>query len=102
TSLLEIRGWMARLPLALRCLLNSKQCRHISAQGREKLYKTEATSMGAVIMLSGPIGAGKTTVARELISLLPGPISCIEGDMFWSFIAKSKSEDRRENFRIIM
>ncbi|WP_158926414.1 AAA family ATPase [Acidisphaera sp. S103] len=58
--------------------------------------------MGTVIMLSGPIGAGKTTVARELIAILPEPLSYIEGDTFWSFIKKTKAGDRRENFRIIM
>ena len=44
----------------------------------------------------------RTTVARELISTLPGPLSYIEGDTFWSFIAKSKGSDQRENFRIIV
>ena len=38
--------------------------------------------MGTVIMLSGPVGAGKTTVARELIAIMPGPLSYIEGDAF--------------------
>lgn len=55
-----------------------------------------------VIMLSGPIGAGKTTVARELLVLLPGPLSYIEGDTFWSFIANADKRDRRENFRLIV
>jgi adenylylsulfate kinase-like enzyme len=58
--------------------------------------------MGSVMMLSGPVGAGKTTVARELVSILPDPLSYIEGDTFWSFIKKSNGRDRRENFRIIM
>lgn len=58
--------------------------------------------MGTVIMLSGPVGAGKTTVARELIALLPGPISYIEGDTFWSFLAKAEGRDRRETFPVIM
>jgi uridine kinase len=40
----------------------------------------------SVIFLSGPIGAGKTAVARELLQLLPAPLSYIEGDTFWSFI----------------
>ncbi len=57
--------------------------------------------MAGVIILSGPVGAGKSTVARELISILPGAVAYIEGDTFWSFIQKSKSPDRRENFRII-
>ncbi|MGH9737153.1 MAG: AAA family ATPase [Candidatus Acidiferrales bacterium] len=58
--------------------------------------------MGAVIMLSGPVGAGKTTVARELIPTLAGPVSYIEGDTFWSFIAKAENRSRRENFPVIM
>ncbi|HEV2420868.1 MAG TPA: hypothetical protein VGS59_04080 [Candidatus Acidoferrales bacterium] len=52
-------------------------------------------------MLSGPVGAGKTTVARELITQLPGPVSYIEGDTFWSFIAKGERRDRREAFPVI-
>ena len=58
--------------------------------------------MGKVIILSGPVGAGKTTVARELLKLLPGEVSYIEGDTFWSFIAKTETRDRRANFRTIM
>jgi dephospho-CoA kinase len=30
--------------------------------------------MGRGIMLSGPIGSGKTTVAKVLVELLPGPL----------------------------
>ena len=56
----------------------------------------------AVTILSGPIGAGKTTVARELLALLPAPVSYIEGDTFWSFVAKAHSHDHREVFRLIM
>jgi adenylylsulfate kinase-like enzyme len=56
----------------------------------------------SVIILSGPIGAGKTTVAKELISLLPPPLTYIEGDTFWSFIAKKDNRDRREVFGVIM
>jgi adenylylsulfate kinase-like enzyme len=55
-----------------------------------------------ITMLSGPIGAGKTTVARELLALLPPPVSYIEGDTFWSFVAKPHSHDRREVFHVIM
>jgi ABC-type oligopeptide transport system ATPase subunit len=58
--------------------------------------------VGNVIMLSGPVGAGKTTVARELIPLFPGEVSYIEGDTFWSFITKSEKQNRKENFRVIM
>jgi chloramphenicol 3-O-phosphotransferase len=56
--------------------------------------------MGGVIILSGPVGAGKTTVAKQPIKMLPEPLSYIEGDKFWSFIAKS-DRNRRENFRVI-
>jgi adenylylsulfate kinase-like enzyme len=54
-----------------------------------------------ITILSGPIGAGKTTVARELLALLPPPVSYIEGDTFWSFVAKAHSRDRREVFQVI-
>jgi adenylylsulfate kinase-like enzyme len=56
----------------------------------------------SITILSGPIGAGKTTVAKELLSLLPAPAAYIEGDTFWSFIAKPHSDDRREVFHVIM
>jgi len=57
--------------------------------------------MSSVIILSGPIGAGKTTVARELIKLLPAPTSYIEGDTFWSYITNPGSRTQRENFQVI-
>jgi Mg-chelatase subunit ChlI len=53
-------------------------------------------------MLSGPVGAGKTRVARELIALLPGPLTCIEGDTFWPFIAKAETRSAREIFPVLM
>ncbi|HXE54041.1 MAG TPA: AAA family ATPase [Tepidisphaeraceae bacterium] len=56
----------------------------------------------SVIMLSGPVGAGKTTVARELLRLLTAPVSYIEGDTFWPFIADAGGRSRRENFPLIM
>jgi hypothetical protein len=34
--------------------------------------------------------------------LLPGSVACIEGDKFWSFIAKSEKPDWREHFHTIM
>src|SRR5271157_6208771 len=56
-----------------------------------------------IVMLSGPIGAGKTTVARELVASSPDSIAYIEGDTFWSFIAKRAPGLRREkNFKMIM
>lgn len=54
--------------------------------------------MAGVIVLSGPIGAGKTTVAHELAPLLPEPLASIEGDRFWGFLVKPKPGGVRENF----
>ncbi len=42
----------------------------------------------SVVMLSGPVGAGKTTVARELVAISPAPLSYIEGDALWPVFAK--------------
>jgi energy-coupling factor transporter ATP-binding protein EcfA2 len=56
-----------------------------------------------IVILSGPVGAGKSTVAQELIALSPDPIAYIEGDTFWSFIAKgAKSRRIEKNFKMIM
>jgi predicted kinase len=57
----------------------------------------------SIIILSGPVGAGKSTVARELVKLSKGPVACIEGDTFWSFIAhETPGASRQKNFRTIM
>jgi chloramphenicol 3-O-phosphotransferase len=58
--------------------------------------------MPRVTILSGPIGAGKTAVSKELIALWSGPLAYIEGDQFWSFLVKRAEGDRREDFRVIM
>jgi len=58
--------------------------------------------MKSIILLSGPVGAGKTTVARELIACSAGPIAFIEGDKFWFFIVKSAYKSRHKDFRTIM
>ena len=59
--------------------------------------------MKSIILLSGPVGAGKTTVARALVASSPVPVAFIEGDTFWSFIAKSGAgQGRNKNFRMIM
>lgn len=56
----------------------------------------------SVIFLSGPIGAGKTAVARELVKLLPAPLSYIEGDTFWSFISKEGEHGSVDNFPVLV
>ena len=55
-----------------------------------------------VVMLSGPIGAGKTTVARELVTLSPAPLCFLEGDTFWPIFAKPDAKPPRERFRLLM
>jgi len=56
----------------------------------------------SVIFLSGPIGAGKTAVAKALLPLLPAPLSYIEGDTFWSFINKGGEKAVHENFPVLV
>jgi chloramphenicol 3-O-phosphotransferase len=56
----------------------------------------------SITILSGPIGAGKTTVAQELLALFPAPVSYIEGDVFWKFVTKPQGSDPRESFQVIM
>jgi chloramphenicol 3-O-phosphotransferase len=59
--------------------------------------------MGSIIVLSGPIGAGKTTVARELVRTAERPTAFIEGDVFWTFIVKGHpSRPRERGFRTLM
>ena len=56
----------------------------------------------SVIFLSGPIGAGKTAIAKALLPLLPAPLSYIEGDTFWSFIRKGGERGLRDNFPVLV
>jgi adenylylsulfate kinase-like enzyme len=56
----------------------------------------------SVIFLTGPIGAGKTAVAQELLQLLPSPLSYIEGDTFWSYIRNAGERGMRETFPVLM
>ena len=59
--------------------------------------------MKSIVILSGPIGAGKTTVARELVALSAAPLAYIEGDTFWSFIAKGdKKQALTKRFKMVM
>jgi hypothetical protein len=58
--------------------------------------------VAGVTILSGPIGAGKTAVSKELIPLWSGPLAPIAGDQFWPFLVKRAEGDRREDFRVIM
>lgn len=56
----------------------------------------------SVVMLSGPVGAGKTTIARELVAISPPPLSYIEGDAFWPVFVKPDAKPQHERFRLLM
>jgi chloramphenicol 3-O-phosphotransferase len=58
--------------------------------------------MGSIVVLSGPIGAGKTTVARALLAAAEPPTAYIEGDVFWSFLVKPPRQARQRNFQGLM
>jgi hypothetical protein len=58
--------------------------------------------VAGVTILSGPIGAGKTAVSKELIALWSAPLATIEGDQFWPFLVRRAEGDRRADFRVIM
>ncbi len=60
------------------------------------------SAMGSVLIVSGPVGAGKTTVCRELIASASGPTAYIEGDSFWAYIVKPAAQSPAERFRMIM
>jgi predicted kinase len=59
--------------------------------------------MKSIVLLSGPVGSGKTTIAPLLAASSPGPAAHIEGDKFWFFFAKDAAGmGRKRNFQIIM
>lgn len=55
-----------------------------------------------ILILSGPVGAGKTTVARELLRQMTGDVVHIEGDVFWSFYVQRGTGPTHKRFRTIM
>jgi cytidylate kinase len=58
--------------------------------------------MRSIILLSGPVGAGKTTVAKELVNISTQPMVYIEGDTFWGYIARDAGGKPARNFKMIM
>src|SRR5271154_4713102 len=66
--------------------------------------KKQATEDGRLLLLSGPPGAGKSTVAKELVELSPNRTVYIEGDTFWQFIAKRGDNPlpRQANLRLVI
>jgi len=55
-----------------------------------------------LIIVSGPIGAGKSTLAQQLIVSAPAPAIYIEGDTFWPHIVKGGEEGIHKPLRAVM
>ena len=51
----------------------------------------------SILIVSGPIGAGKSTASKELEKLIPGSVALIEGDVFWKFIIKFGDDQPHED-----
>ena len=58
--------------------------------------------MGSIVVISGPVGAGKTTVAKAPVRAATEPTAYLEGEVFWSFLAKPVPGARLKNFQTIM
>ena len=99
----ELLAFVARLRL-VRLVLGYPPAVLAAGSTRWSFGSTYACETGrmSVIFLSGPIGAGKTAVAQELLQLLPAPLSYIEGDTFWSFISKEGERGSRDNFPVLV
>jgi adenylate kinase family enzyme len=72
-----------------------------------KDYESLVAEVSPIILISGPPGAGKSTVARLIVAGSDAPVAYVEGDTFWHFIAKprtaaSKAEARIRDSRIIV
>lgn len=53
---------------------------------------TDGPRPGRVVIVAGPPGAGKSTVARRLADASDRPAACLEADWFWTTIARGPIE----------
>jgi hypothetical protein len=57
----------------------------------------------SIILLSGPVGSGKSTIAQEIIKSSTEPFVYIEGDKFWLFFVKGfENRGLVSNFKTVM
>src|SRR5271165_2327911 len=73
--------------------------RHANVRFEPRAYRRTVV---AVVMLTGPVAAGKTTIAQELIEITPAPLCYLEGDSFWALFTKPGAATRRERFPLLM
>ncbi|UDY35843.1 AAA family ATPase [Dermatobacter hominis] len=52
----------------------------------------DSGSASSLLIVTGPPGAGKTTVARDLARREPGASVCVESDWFWTTIVRGPIE----------
>jgi AAA domain len=60
-----------------------------TSKGAKRGTESSTSSPAKIIFLSGPIGAGKSTVAAAYVASATVPTAYIEGDTFWKHIAKN-------------
>ena len=46
-----------------------------------------------IVIITGPVGAGKSTIARAYVATSTIPSVHIEGDLFWSFFPKNEGTE---------
>jgi hypothetical protein len=66
-------------------------------------YSLRVQDGGNIVVLTGPIGAGKSTVASEFMRISPWPFALIEGDEFWKFFdSGAKVKPKPVNFKLLV
>jgi AAA domain len=66
-----------------------------TSKSTKRAPESSTPSPAKIIFLSGPIGAGKSTVAAAYAASATVPTAYIEGDTFWKHIAKNPGPQPR-------